>query len=118
MPSGSFFGWVVNHGLTCRFVFVECKNYGQDVHNPELDQLIGRFDPNRGKVGIMVCRRIEDWDLYVKRCRDAYRSHGGLILTLQDKDLIELAQRRGSGDPAPGEDLPYRQARDIILEAW
>ena len=29
-------------------IFVECKNYGKEVGNPELDQLSSRFRPNEG----------------------------------------------------------------------
>src|SRR5579871_4047657 len=37
-------------------VIVECKNYSSDIANEELDQLLGRFDDNRGKLGIITCR--------------------------------------------------------------
>ena len=42
----------------CAYVAFECKNYSTDVANPEIDQLAGRFSPNRGKVGFLCCRQV------------------------------------------------------------
>ncbi|MCK4786747.1 MAG: hypothetical protein KAV87_23515 [Desulfobacteraceae bacterium] len=33
--------------IPCAYVVFECKNYGRDVSNPELDQIAGRFSTNR-----------------------------------------------------------------------
>ena len=44
----------------CAHVFFECKNYGREVGDPELDQLSGRFSRERGKVGFLCCRQFED----------------------------------------------------------
>jgi len=38
-----FFAWLARHGVASKLIFVECKNYGRDVGNPELDQLAGPF---------------------------------------------------------------------------
>ena len=46
--------------LPSAYVAFECKNYTTEVANPELDQLAGRFSPNRGKIGFLCCRRFED----------------------------------------------------------
>jgi hypothetical protein len=40
--------------LPSSYVAFECKNYGREVGNPELDQISGRFSVNRGKVGFLL----------------------------------------------------------------
>ena len=76
--------------IYCPYVYVECKNYGKDVANPELDQLSGRFSSSRGQFGILVCRDIENEQLFIKRCQDTYKDGRGLIIHLTDKDIIKM----------------------------
>lgn len=73
--------------LLAREVMVECKNYTHDLSNPEIDQMIGRFDPRRGRFGIVVCRDVRDKDRLVERCTDAFRSQQGVVVVLTDADL-------------------------------
>lgn len=79
-----------SHNVTSNYVMVECKNYNQDPTNPELDQLSGRFSPNRGRLGILVLRKFEDRNLFLERCRDTARDGRGFIIPLADEDLHEL----------------------------
>lgn len=81
-----FFGWLAQN-YPAAHIFVECKNYGREVGNPEIDQLAGRFSPSRGQVGILVCRNIADKNLLMRRCRDTANDHRGFILPLDDSDL-------------------------------
>lgn len=84
-----FFRWVGKH-YGAPTVPVECKNYSRDPANPELDQMIGRLSRDRGRLGIIVCRALDDKDLFRRRCRDTAKDGNGYILALDDADLREL----------------------------
>ena len=84
--------------VACSYVFIECKNYSNDVGNPELDQLAGRFSTNRGSFGILSCRRFEDRSLFVDRCRDTYSDDRGLIIGLSDDEVVGLLRFVANGE--------------------
>lgn len=86
--SGFFFDLPNKNALLpCPFVYVECKNYTEEVKNPELDQLSGRFSNRRGKVGILACRALDDNELFMKRCADTFEDERGLVIPITDEDL-------------------------------
>ncbi len=91
-----FFRWLSQH-YPSAFVFVECKNYGKEIGNPEVDQIAGRFSPSRGIVGIIVCRSIDKPDVLEKRCIDTAKDQRGYILCLSDKDIIKLMKAAKKG---------------------
>jgi hypothetical protein len=70
--------------LPCAFVAFECKNYTTEIANPELDQIAGRFSPNRGLFGILCCRQFQDRQKFIERCRDTFKDSRGLIVPLDD----------------------------------
>jgi hypothetical protein len=76
--------------LTAREVMVECKNYTEDLANNEIDQMIGRFDPRRGRLGIITCRDIQDEARLLDRLRDAMRAQQGAILVFTDADFEQI----------------------------
>ena len=96
-----FFSWL-SANYAAAHVFVECKNYGKEVGNPELDQLAGRFGPSRGQVGILVCRSVEDDALLGRRCADTAHDQRGFIIHLTDQDLEALVKTymQSNGDTA------------------
>ena len=65
-------------------VFIECKNYSNDLGNPEIDQLLTRLDLRRGKIGFVLCRALVNDQLMLERCRDAARSDQGFVIVLTD----------------------------------
>lgn len=69
-------------------VLIECKNYEKQLNNPELDQLSGRFGHQRGFFGMLLCRRMDDRQRIVERCRDAACDGRGYMLVLEDTDLM------------------------------
>ncbi|ELN6934333.1 hypothetical protein RZY48_003814 [Vibrio navarrensis] len=84
-----FFWWIANH-YPCAHIFVECKNYGKEMGNPEVDQIAGRFSPSRGQVGILICRKIENKELMLQRCKDTANDGRGYVLPIDDDDLKVL----------------------------
>jgi hypothetical protein len=94
---------------------VECKNYTSDPRNPELDQLAGRFSPNRGKVGFLICRTISERELFVQRCIDTYRDNRGLIVPLADIDIINMLRNLHVLDDSYIERYLSDRIREIAL---
>lgn len=93
-----FFRWLheVNR-IQCLFIMVECKNYTSDPKNPELDQLAGRFSPQRGQFGFLVSRSCKNRDLFRQRCRDTALDSRGYIILLTDADLEALSKAKIEG---------------------
>lgn len=103
------------HNIPCPYIFFECKNYSKDIANPELDQMIGRFSPNRGKFGIIICRSIANEELFNRRCTDTFKDEHGLILPLTDSDIIRILEGRKRGWSTIADDVLSEKTRDIIL---
>ncbi|MDR7117403.1 hypothetical protein [Caulobacter sp. BE254] len=72
------------------YLFVECKNYTGDVKNPELDQLSSRFGHQRGNLGFLVCRQIQDRVLFTQRCKDTASDKRGYVIALDDSDFAVM----------------------------
>jgi len=89
MATQGFFKWLASH-YPVPHVFFECKNYGTEIGNPELDQIAGRFSPSRGQFGIIVCRQFRDKKKFIQRCRDTCNDQRGYIIPLDDNDLKAL----------------------------
>lgn len=114
-PTGGFF-YRLQHafGIPCPYIFFECKNYTQDLANPELDQMTGRLSPNRGKFGVIVCRTIEDEALFLQRCADSYKAQRGLIVPLTDSDIIDILEKRKLGTMHHEDEILSNKARQVM----
>lgn len=91
--SGFFCRLTSTHGIPAPIIMIECKNYTKDIKNPEIDQLLGRFSPRRGKFGISTSRKFTDKKLIINRCQDVYADSGCVILPIQDDDFISLLSK-------------------------
>ena len=101
--------------IPSRYIYAECKNYGRDVGNPEVDQLSGRFSVNSGKVGLLLCRSVADFNALINRCRDTLSDGRGLILPLVDEDLIEALTKLAQSAEAPLEGRLRDLQRHVAL---
>ena len=88
-----FFRWLSTH-YPAPQIFVECKNYSSDIANNELGQILMRFSPSRGQVGIIVSRQFKNKSLFEKRCKDAVHDKRGFVIPLDDADLANLVEAR------------------------
>lgn len=112
---GGFFGQRRDDNNThANVVIVECKNYGDDIVNPEIDQILGRFDRNRGYFGIITCRSIDNEKLLRERLKDAASRGQGYIIVLTDNDLIEILEAKASLRDEDIANKLYRMFRDLI----
>lgn len=100
--------------LPCAYVPLECKNYGREVGNPELDQLTGRFSVNRGKMGFLCCREFQNRELFIQRCRDTLVDDRGLVLPLEDRTILRYLDLIGAGNRYGLE----REWADLVNEVW
>lgn len=109
-----FFEWLAQKYIA-PYVPVECKNYASDPHNPELDQLAGRFSNRRGRFGLLVCRSLGDRGLFTRRCRDTANDDRGFIVALDDSDLADLVKARKRSDLRSHEELLRSRFNDLVL---
>ncbi len=86
------------HQIASNIIMVECKNYTNELSNPEIDQLSGRFSVNRGKLGLLVYRDVSDYDHLLSRCRDTASDGRGFILPLGDRQIVDFLELVASGN--------------------
>jgi hypothetical protein len=86
------------HHIQCPKILIECKNYGSEIGNPEVDQLEGRLNKRRGMFGILVCRKIKEKDLLLARCKDIVNEDKGYIIALDDTDIKKLLRSKDENE--------------------
>lgn len=102
--------------IPASYIFVECKNYSEDIKNPELDQIAGRFSLRRGKFGFIVFRDIDDFETLIRRCADAFKDDRGCIIPLMDKDLISLLESIKTEKGNITEEFLKDRLRQIVMK--
>ena len=83
-------------GKRCPYLPFECKNYANDLANPEYDQLCGRLNSDVGAIGILVCRSITNRDRVREHCQTRWRNEQ-VVLVLTDADLAKMFWYRFDG---------------------
>lgn len=102
------------HDIKCPSIFMECKNYSEDIENPEFDQLSGRLDnPDRGQLGILACREIKNSAKVLKHCKEKMRGKKCLIV-LEDKDFEELVKLKLGDKDKTVDDYMEKKLDNII----
>ena len=82
--------------LTCPNIFFECKNYKEDLKNPEFFQIRCRLNKIRGQFGVIVCRTILKKENYEKAQDDAQKKDEYFIV-LDDSDIQNLGNLKLDG---------------------
>lgn len=113
--TGFFYNLHMVKKIPSQYISVECKNYSSDPKNPEIDQLSGRFAPNRGKVGLLLCRKISAIKQMYKRCQHTYKDDRGLVIPLVDNDLILILKGKAKGEMHIKENILTEKCRNIIM---
>lgn len=78
------------HQISATMIMVECKNYSKDPANPELDQIAGRFSTNRGRFGLLLYRRTDDYQRLIARCKDTAGDGRGFVIPLGDEQISQI----------------------------
>lgn len=113
--AGFFYRLHTIHGIPCNFIMIECKNYSADPANPELDQLSGRFGPNRGCFGFLVCRNLQDKTLLIQRCKDTAKDNRGCIIILDDNDIIRLLSYKANKQEREIDSFLNDRFREVMM---
>jgi hypothetical protein len=110
-----FFEWLAR-SYRCPYVFVECKNFGEELGNPEVDQIAMRLSDHRGMFGMVVCRRIEDRALLLRRCQAIAKDERKFIVALDDHDIRVLIEEARISSPQDYEfSLLRKYFKDLVF---
>jgi len=91
MAEGFFKRLSEGYKLVCPTIFFECKNYNEELKNPEFFQMRCRLNKIRGQVGIIICRKIFKKENYEKAQNDALKKEEYFIV-LDDKDISKMIE--------------------------
>jgi len=110
-----FFDWVNRVAMApAPQVYIECKNYGREIGNPELDQLAGRFSDIRGRLGFLTYRGFVNKANIIQSCRDTALAGNGFIIALDDNDLKLLVAERKQNHDNMRFDLLMRRYQELV----
>lgn len=101
--------------IHCPKIIVECKNYGREIGNPEIDQLQGRLNKRRGLFGILVCRSILDKKSLLQRCKDVLHDDMGYIIVLDDIEIGILLKFQETGNENQIDDFLTQKLDELLM---
>ncbi len=101
-------------GMDARYIIIECKNYGGDIGNPEIDQARGRMNSDVGNFAIVVCRSIADRPKLLQRIADAKRAQQH-VMVLTDSDIKEIIRLRMASDDEAVDHLLHEKWREVLF---
>jgi len=81
--------------------------------DPEIDQMAGRFDPRRGRFGLVTCRAVDKPDALAKRIADVFQAQNGIILCLTDADVGGLLTVAALDRPAAIQVILRAKLREV-----
>lgn len=113
--SGFFYALNQIHNVHCPKVFFECKNYSDDVANPEFDQIVGRFSDKPGHFGVIVCRVIENKKKVIQRCRSIVNDKREYVIVLEDREIKHLAFLKAENNLSEIDDYLERKFDELIM---
>ena len=86
---GFFSDIITKNKIHAPYLIIECKNYRDNVGNPELSQTLLRFKEQRGKFGFIVYRSSTKEKKFFEKCVNL-RGPDSCIIPLNDLDIIEM----------------------------
>ena len=103
-----------DQNIRARTVPVECKNYSDEISNEEFDQLNGRFSKQRGFIGLLFYRKVQNLRALQERAQSFVKDDRGYLITINDEELLNLLRvSRVERDQATNNFL-NRKFRDLI----
>lgn len=89
--------------IICPNIFIECKNYNDNLGDREFGQIQGRLNNVRGQFGILICRKVENVENIKKRQDDAIKKKD-YVIVLEDEDIKKMVDWKLNGDDEEIED--------------
>jgi hypothetical protein len=103
------------HKIQSPKIIVECKNYGSELGNPEVDQINGRLNSKRGRFGILVCRKIKDKKTLLSRCKDLVNDNGNYVIVLEDDDIYQLLEMKDKNNESEIDSFFEKKMDELIM---
>jgi SAM-dependent methyltransferase len=97
-PVGFFNDIVIKNKIHAPYIIIECKNYQDNVGNPELSQIVDRFGDRTGEFGFLIYRSSTKEREFFKKCANRRNRSGNCIIPLNDNDIIQMLELQLEGE--------------------